>query len=672
MILYLYLGQANANVYGELLHTLSDTINVLANIFESEPNESKIDGEIAESFISAILYICEHESGLPTTRELLLTRCQEAVGEIRSVICTSYYAEDDHISQEASFDFCNNDEYIPNDFFERNERTWRGRVQRVVAEDSYKKVDVAAADLRQAVKDDLMNDCEESKKFLKYNYFDNLIALNKKPKNKAGEGYVHPKDRFGKVLSNRWTTEKVSQSINKYLSACENAKAEVSRILTSLAETLKDEGHIPAIIQSSHFILVLSTAYHHAVKANKSKWALAKIIESKKTLSSVDTYYDEVFPYWMNRPKAVSNTFHLNSMILLTAPNMSGKSTLMRSAAAASLLSVCGLCAPLSPNSRIPRFDTLFLRGASSDVPTEDKSAFGAEMEDLAALFRCSGSKSLVFVDELGRGTSPKDGTTLAGAVLEKMGMSGMSGIFATHLHDVLDLPLNKDRITTKRIKIEQDRETGTYQWTHKLEDGTCLNSMALITAERFGLPTEIIDRARELKIFIPERISSGMIMTEDIDVDSISPVHETDSYWENKEQEKILAKEKRRKEFLAVIDLALQLTLLEKSIKIPPRHHPPASLSNESCLYVLQLAPTVSTAETARYYVGETDSLSKRLSQHRRKGAKWLYSNAAVFPVDNKTKARYWESALIGELARAGYSLESISDGRTLRHFRD
>lgn len=404
----------------------------------------------------------------------------------------------------------------------------------------------------------------------------------------------------------------------------------------------------------------------------------------------------------MHGSKAVTNTFDLSSMILLTAPNMSGKSTLMRSTAAAALLTVCGLCAPLSSESRISRFDTLFLRGASADVPTEDKSAFGAEMGDLAALFRCSGPKSFVFVDELGRGTSPRDGTRLAGAVLESMAESGMSGVFATHLHDVLDLPLRKDRIVTKRIKIDRDEESDTYQWTHKLEDGRCTDSMALVTAERFGLPEHIIKRAKELTEFIPERNPIDDTCEEDMSSsvgENYRDSQEAPSLDDNVEGLNAIAaaiadsasslesqskkfRNECRKEFQDVINLASKLVAETNatSIEVPPRHHPPVSLANRSCLYVLQLVPSppsvsvssTTTTTATKYYVGETDSISKRLSQHRKKGGLWSRSKAVVFPLGNKSEARYYESALIGELARAGYSLESIVDGRSLRHLRD
>jgi DNA mismatch repair ATPase MutS len=86
----------------------------------------------------------------------------------------------------------------------------------------------------------------------------------------------------------------------------------------------------------------------------------------------------------------------------------------MRATAAAALLPNRGLAAPLGSDSAIRRFDSLFVRGASADVPTENKSAFGAKMSDVPALLRSCGPNSLVFVDDLGRGTSPRDGTSIA------------------------------------------------------------------------------------------------------------------------------------------------------------------------------------------------------------------------------------------------------------------
>lgn len=177
--------------------------------------------------------------------------------------------------------------------------------------------------------------------------------------------------------------------------------------MSKLSNTLSDTGHLPAISQAAQINLILSTTGQHAAMANSLGWNLAKMPSD----GAEDSFlFESVWPYWMDASNSKSNTFELNGMVLLTAPNMSGKSTIMRSTAAAALLVNCGLCAPLE-NGTVPRFDNIFVRGASSDVPTENKSAFGAEMEDIAALLRVCGDKSIVFVDEVGRGTSPKDGT---------------------------------------------------------------------------------------------------------------------------------------------------------------------------------------------------------------------------------------------------------------------
>jgi DNA mismatch repair ATPase MutS len=568
---------------------------------------------------------------------------------------------------------------VPDSFFERNEGSWRGRVQPSVAKKAYSAVQDAARKLCLAIKEDFIADSESNKADISYIVIDNLLVLKKKPIRKLNdELYFNPKDRNGKQLKNRWTTKNVQEALSNYIDACEQATEEVSSILSNLADTLQEEGHIPALIQSTHMNLILSAAFHHAVKANKGNWQLAKTIENSAHGQGGDNVarFVDIFPYWMHRSKAVSNTFDLSSMILLTAPNMSGKSTLMRSTAAAALLTVCGLCAPLSSQSRIPRFDTLFLRGASADVPTEDKSAFGAEMGDLSSLFRCCGPNSLVFVDELARGTSPHDGTRLAGAVLEAMAERGMSGFFATHLHDIVDLPLRRrDLIVCKRMAILHDKnddqyDADSYEWTYRLEDGVCTDSLALVTAERFGLPEEIIQRADELEKYLPAR--QEKMITNLLEETSYNQHDETKLEFtisgSTRLEREYNIKQRVEKEFRfkEAVDIASGLTGASP-VNIPPRWLPPPSWSNKSCLYLLELAK-----DPPIYYVGETDSLSQRLQEHRKKGGPWKQSRAVAFPANDKTQARYWESLLIQKLAKSGYRLESTQDGRSNRTFRD
>ncbi|CAN0336736.1 unnamed protein product, partial [Hapterophycus canaliculatus] len=100
-------------------------------------------------------------------------------------------------------------------------------------------------------------------------------------------------------------------------------------------------------------------------------------------------------------------------------------------------------------------FDGFFLRTASYDIPAEDKSAFALEMDDVRVMLRDSSGRSLALVDELGKGTSARDGASLAGALLEEMDRVSITGIFATHLHELFDLPLHTETLSYKRMGID-------------------------------------------------------------------------------------------------------------------------------------------------------------------------------------------------------------------------
>jgi DNA mismatch repair ATPase MutS len=103
----------------------------------------------------------------------------------------------------------------------------------------------------------------------------------------------------------------------------------------------------------------------------------------------------------LDRFQSETNSFAVDGIFLLTAPNMSGKSTIMRSLLVAALLANCGLFVPCT-SAKIPKFDNFFLRTASHDVPSEKKSAFALEMDDIRVVLRDCTYKSLVMLDELG------------------------------------------------------------------------------------------------------------------------------------------------------------------------------------------------------------------------------------------------------------------------------
>ena len=483
-------GQASAAVYREILVALDAASDVL--LLDRGEEEDRSSG-----IVNALMTVLRHDIGISESNPVALRKkFYVAMGMIRSVINTQTM-EHSHFDQENENKSSETDcvsyygDVIPPAFFERNEAIWRGRVKPTAIERHAQDVSTAARRLAVAVavdfwgvdddSSDFSNDCtiinlseaKEVKSLIVQDIFNNLLLIKSIPSWAKQRGpnndetldkvdqphYFNPRDRNGKLLRMRFTTERVQEALSDYVEACSSARAEVERVLMRLSWDLVDGGHLPAILQSSHLNLILATAAHHAAVANIKGWSAVTVYDDVDSSNGENVssagYFRGVWPYWMDRFESVSNSFDLDGLFLLTAPNMSRKSTLMRATAAAALLINAGLCAPVNPESRVRRFDSIFLRGASADVPTEEKSAFGAEMGDVASLLRSCGPRSLVFVDEIGRGTSPKDGTSLAGAILEQMcGISRMSGMFAKHLHGILNLPYSSARLRKKRMDV--------------------------------------------------------------------------------------------------------------------------------------------------------------------------------------------------------------------------
>lgn len=113
-------------------------------------------------------------------------------------------------------------------------------------------------------------------------------------------------------------------------------------------------------------------------------------------------------------------------------------------------------------------------------------------------MLRDSTARSIVMVDELGKGTSARDGASLAGAILEELNQRQCLGVFATHLHELFDLPLDLMNTTNKRMGIEHV-VGGSPKWTYTLEDGLCTDSLAMQTAMAYCIPDSIVKRAQKL-----------------------------------------------------------------------------------------------------------------------------------------------------------------------------
>ena len=202
----------------------------------------------------------------------------------------------------------------------------------------------------------------------------------------------------------------------------------------------------------------------------------------------------------MLREKFIPNDLTLDEgarMIILTGPNMAGKSTVLRQVGLIVLMAQIGSFVPAS-RARIGIVDRLFTRVGASDNLVRGQSTFMVEMSETSAILHSASERSLVLLDEIGRGTSTYDGISIAWAVSEHLHNTlQCKTIFATHYHELTQLA---DSLVAARNYNVQVREIGDQiLFLHRLEPGGADRSYGIEVGRLAGLPTVVLRRAKEL-----------------------------------------------------------------------------------------------------------------------------------------------------------------------------
>ncbi len=183
--------------------------------------------------------------------------------------------------------------------------------------------------------------------------------------------------------------------------------------------------------------------------------------------------------------------------LLITGPNMAGKSTVMRQTAVTAILCQIGSFVP-ALSARIPVFDRIFTRVGASDDLSRGQSTFMVEMSEAATILRHASQKSLVILDEVGRGTSTRDGLALAGAILHELATKiRCFCLFATHYHELVPLSASLPQIKPMRIEVLEHDDKVVF--THHLVEGATDNSYGLEVARIAGIPESVLKKAHSL-----------------------------------------------------------------------------------------------------------------------------------------------------------------------------
>jgi len=184
-------------------------------------------------------------------------------------------------------------------------------------------------------------------------------------------------------------------------------------------------------------------------------------------------------------------------IIILTGPNMAGKSTVLRQVGLIQLLAQIGSFVPAS-SARLPICDRIFTRVGASDSLALGQSTFMVEMNETAAIVHGATDSSLILLDEIGRGTSTYDGVSIAWAVTEHLHeWVGAKTIFATHYHELTQLGDLLPRVRNLNVAVREVGEDIVF--LRRLEEGGADRSYGIQVARLAGLPEELLQRAREL-----------------------------------------------------------------------------------------------------------------------------------------------------------------------------
>jgi DNA mismatch repair protein MutS len=310
----------------------------------------------------------------------------------------------------------------------------------------------------------------------------------------------------------RFITPELKEFEDKVLSANSKALAREKALYDELLETLAQA--LNALLASAEAIASLDVLQSFADRATALNYCRPTLSDSRGIAITegrhpvVEIVSEETF---------IANDTELDAkqkILIITGPNMGGKSTYMRQTALIVLLALCGSNVPASA-ATIGPIDRIFTRIGSSDDLAGGRSTFMVEMTETANILHNATADSLVLMDEIGRGTSTFDGLSLAwsAAVYIAEQLQAFT-LFATHYFELTALPETYDNITN--VHLDAAEHDSGIVFLHSVKTGPANQSYGLQVAQLAGIPASVIDSARE-KLTELEREAANVPPTESI-----------------------------------------------------------------------------------------------------------------------------------------------------------
>ena len=310
----------------------------------------------------------------------------------------------------------------------------------------------------------------------------------------------------------RYITDELKKYESEALTASERSKALEVKLFEQVRQQLS--AFVPKFQAASEAIATLDVLSAYAELACQRGYKrptmtqenVLRIIEGKHPVLAESLGANFV-------PNDVEMTASANRMLIITGPNMAGKSTYIRQTALLVLLAQTGCFLPVQ-EATIGLVDRIFTRVGAADELTAGLSTFMVEMIETANILNNATARSLVILDEVGRGTSTYDGLALAWAISEHLALHvKCRTLFATHYHELTELEDLLDGVANLNVAVREWADEVIF--LHKIVPGGTDRSYGVHVARLAGVPKGVIERARQILPKLQAHLAEGLDMPE-------------------------------------------------------------------------------------------------------------------------------------------------------------
>jgi DNA mismatch repair protein MutS len=343
------------------------------------------------------------------------------------------------------------------------------------------------------------------------NIFGYYLEVSNSQKNKVPSTWIRKQ-----TLTNgeRYITSELKEYEDKIM----GAEDKISQLESSIYESLLNalQPYMLPMQQNAQVMAIIDCLCSFATKALQNNYC-KPVIHDGDALTLKSSRHPVIETMLPPGDSYVANDLHLDQsnmqLIILTGPNMSGKSALLRQTAIIVLMAHMGSFVP-AEKALIPLTDKIFTRVGASDNLSGGESTFMVEMNETASIINNISSKSLVILDEIGRGTSTYDGISIASSIAEYLhdAVERPKTLFATHYHEMNELEVRLSRV--KNFHITHREVDNKILFLRKLAPGGSTHSFGIHVARMAGMPALLLNRANEILRELEKREGRGAVQS--------------------------------------------------------------------------------------------------------------------------------------------------------------